>query len=201
MFGCCVKLARAPNRWSALLFHSSQKDRHCRFSCLPVSGILIAVTFLSVIHHPSVSAQNIEPLGSYLSIGASAIRGAGVQVGYLTVQNFYTREISVLIDLRPIADPDRGSEQLAVTMGGSIRIFGFERTIGNAPYRGYDIDIGFRAGPGMSFSNRESRATRDRSFNLFLEPFLRYSRAVGSRPVFYLEAGVIRPHIRFGAWF
>lgn len=142
----------------------------------------------------------MEPEGSFLTAGVAAVRGVGVQIGYVTARNFYTREITGIVDLLPLLDRARGSVQLAVTVGGAIRLLGFERTIGNAPYRGYDLDIGFRIGPGLSYAENESRAMRDRRFNLFLEPYLRFTMASGTRRVLYLEAGIIRPHIRLGWW-
>lgn len=168
---------------------------------------LTAVSALFLFTAISCSAQDnqpgapmVEPRGSYVQLGLSTLRGAGAQIGYVNTHNFYTSEVSFLIDLLPALKPDLGTQQLAFTLGGAVRLFGFERTIGNTPYRGYDVDVGFRAGPGLSFSTNETRATRNQRFTLFIEPFLRYSRRFWGRQIYYLEVGTIRPHIRIGAW-
>ena len=139
-------------------------------------------------------------MGSHVAAGVALVNGTGVQVAYINAQDFFTRELSVQADLGSRFNPGVDRNQLVFAFGGALRVFGFERTIGTVGYRGYDIDVGFRIGPGFSFSTRESRADRNRRFNLVMEPYIRISARTGFVHAVYLEAGTSRPHIRFGFW-
>jgi len=76
---------------------------------------------------------------------------------------------------------------------------GIGRTIGNADYRGWDLDVGVRIGPGLLFEFRESRADKNRRFNLFVEPFARVVARPGGT-TFFAELGGQRPVLRAGFW-
>jgi hypothetical protein len=121
-------------------------------------------------------------------------------VGVVNARDFFTREVILQTDLRSVVDPQVASSQVVFLLGGAIRVFGFERTIGNVGYRGYDIDAGLRIGPAYSFSTRETAADRNRRFHLFIEPFLRVSARTHLLDVVFLETGTTRPHVRLGVW-
>ena len=154
---------------------------------------LVAVFVLSPI--PAVVGQ--VPEGAQLQVGPAALPGVGIQLGYVAAKNFFTRELNVVADLS--AFRSSGNVQTALALGGAVRIFGIWRTIGNTPYGGLDVDLGMRIGPGLLFELRESRAAKNRRFNLFVEPFVRTSARVGDTLV-YLELGGQRPHARAGFW-
>ncbi len=137
------------------------------------------------------------PLGKQVQVGAAGLPGVGLQAGYLAAQNFFTREINLVADLSSFRS--NGDVQTALAIGGSVRIMGIGRTIGNAYYRGWDLDVGARIGPGLLFEFRESRADKNRRFSLFLEPFVRVVARPG-RTAFYAELGAQRPVLRAGFW-
>lgn len=145
-------------------------------------------------------AQRQAPRGSYLMVAGAVLGGYGGQLGYFSVKDFYTREALVLADLHAALDPGNGSNQVVFFIGGSLRTLGFKRTIGNTPYKGFDLDVGFRVGPGFTFSTRETRADKNRRFNLFVEPYARLSVGVGARNAMVLEWATTRPGIRIGIW-
>ena len=147
-----------------------------------------------------VFAQRAEPMGNHVVAGLTFLNGYGVQLGLVNARDFFTREVLLHTDLRSVVDPQVASSQVVFLLGGALRVFGFERSIGNVPYRGYDIDTGLRIGPAYSFSTRETDASRNRRFHLFVEPFLRVSARTSLLDVVYLETGTTRPHVRLGIW-
>ena len=90
--------------------------------------------------------------------------------------------------------------QLSGGIGGGIRILGIGRTIGNAGYTGYDFDAGLRVGPGLLFAFNETRFTKNTRFNLFIEPFFRFTKMRKGGRVFFVELGLQRPILRAGFW-
>jgi len=112
----------------------------------------------------------------------------------------YTTEVVVLSDLDPLWRTTDRRARVVVMPGISLRMLGFERLIGGAAYRGFDIDIGLRAGPGLTFDTEETSAERDRRFELVLEPFLRFTSAQSGRLSWLLELGSTRPAFRVGIW-
>ena len=62
--------------------------------------------------------------------------------------------------------------------------------------RRFDVHFGARIGPGLLFRFDEDRPDRNQRFNLTFEPFIRYT--LSRNRLFYVEAGVTRPHIRAG---
>ena len=161
-------------------------------------GWVLVVIVLSPA--PFAYAQRQAPRGSYLLVAGAVTGGYGGQFGYLNARDFFTQEALVLADFHAALDPGNGSNQVVFFIGGALRALGFKRTIGNTPYQGFDLDVGFRAGPGFTFSTRETRADKNRRFNLFVEPYLRLSIGVGSRNAFLLEWATTRPNVRFGFW-
>ncbi len=146
-------------------------------------------------------ARQREPSGVYATTGVAALRGAGITGGVVRARDFFVSEVNLLSDLLPVLDPSRGKRQVVLALGVAVRVFGFERIIGGAAYRGYDIDVGFRVGPGLSFSTRETKASRNTRFSLLVEPYVRYSRKMSPGRIWFFEAGSIRPHFRAGIWF
>ncbi len=146
---------------------------------------------------PALSASGQAPAGRYLQLGPAGVPGLGLQVGFVAARTVITRELNLVADLSSL-----GSEadvQLAAAVGGAVRLLGIGRAIGNSYYRGWDVDLGMRIGRGLLFGYGESRASKNRRFNLFLEPFVR----IVARPrgvLFFAEIGAQRPGIRAGAW-
>lgn len=106
----------------------------------------------------------------------------------------------MLADIDPLVRDVEGRARVVLMPGMSVRLFGFERLIGGAAYRGFDMDIGLRAGPGLSFNTDESAADRNRRFELVLEPFVRLTTAQSRSVAWMLELGSTRPAARFGVW-
>ena len=150
-----------------------------------------------------VGAQNQsvgEPFGARVQVGLSVLGGRGLQVGAVSARTLFTREVQLLTDLEPLVrDVDRQA-RVVLLPGVSLRLFGFERLVGGAGYRGFDLDTGFRAGPGLTFSSNETEADRNRRFELVLEPFLRITAAQNAGLAWMVELGSTRPALRVGVW-
>lgn len=141
-----------------------------------------------------------EPFGTRIQAGLSVMGGRGLQLGVLSARTVFTREVLLLTDLEPLVRDVNRQARVVLLPGVSLRLFGFERLIGGAGYRGFDIDIGFRAGPGLTFSGNETEADRNRRFELVLEPFLRITAAQTPRLAWVVELGSTRPAFRAGVW-
>ncbi len=148
----------------------------------------------------SVKAQPVPPdRGRVLQAGLAAAPGLGVQLGYISPRSIYTLESIFYLDAAPSFAGGEGNVQLSVAFGSAFRATGLIRTIGNAPIS-YDLDIGLRLGPGLLFTEAETRAQKNQQFGLFLEPFFRFVSAFGTRYFFFGEAGLHRPFFRMGLW-
>jgi len=167
---------------------------------LKTAAPLVCLLALTGVSAESGFAQRTEPAGPHLAIGMTALNGIGLGIGYVNAGDFLTRELAIQSDLRSMVNPGETTNQVFFSFGGAIRIFGFERTIGNVGYRGYDLDAGIRVGPAFSFSTRETLDDRNRRINLFVEPFFRISARTGFVRALFLEAGTTRPHLRLGMW-
>ncbi len=106
----------------------------------------------------------------------------------------------VLTDLDPLWRNTPRRARVALMPAVSLRLFGFERLIGGAAYRGFDVDLGLRAGPGLSFAANETAEERNRRFELAIEPFFRFTTARGRRMAWLAEIGSARPSFRLGMW-
>lgn len=149
---------------------------------------------------PETRRPPSEPWGAQIQSALSTLGGNGLQVGVVSARSVYTREVIVLADLDPLwRDTDRRA-RVVLMPGMAVRLFGFERLIGGAAYRGFDIDVGLRAGPGLSFDTEETVEERNRRFELVIEPFLRLTSAQSDRIAWLLELGSTRPALRFGIW-
>ena len=160
----------------------------------------VSVFILWSLTTQCVAAQRLEPIGTHLITGVSAVDGYGIQIGSVSAKTLYVTELVLLSDLHPWISGSSANSRVVLSPGISIRLLGFERLIGGAPYRGYDLDVGFRAGPGLSFARNETQADKDRRFELVVEPFLRWSAARSTRWIWYAEAGSSRPNLRAGLW-
>jgi len=167
-------------------------------------GALFALSWLLISWLPSIShGQDVaqsEPWGRQLQFAASTLGGNGAQIGLVSARSVYTTEVVVLSDLDPLWRTTDRRARVVVMPGISLRMLGFERLIGGAAYRGFDIGIGLRAGPGLTFDTEETSAERDRRFELVLEPFLRFTSAQSGRLSWLLELGSTRPAFRVGIW-
>lgn len=163
--------------------------------------IVTAACCLAVAGGPSdASAQSVAPSGTHLQAGATVFGGIGVTAGMVDARTLYTREVHLVSDLEPILRKSREQGRVALLLGVGLRLYGFERLIGGAGYRGFDLDIGLRVGPGLSFSTRDSRIARNRRFVLLVEPNVRLSGAIHPSRALFVEAGTTRPYVRFGLW-
>ena len=86
---------------------------------------------------------------------------------------------------------------VAAGVGAAIRPLGVLRLIGRTPHA-FDIDLGARFGPGLTFLRNPTRLQKNQQFRLFLDPFLRTSAYAPGRRVGYLELGTRRPVVRLG---
>ena len=146
------------------------------------------------------AGQAIAPFGTHIQAGATVFGGIGASAGVVDARTLYTREVHLVSDLEPVFSKSEEQGRVALLLGVGLRLYGFERLIGGVGYRGFDLDVGLRVGPGLSFSTRDSRIARNRRFVLLLEPTVRVSRAVHPARALFLEAGTSRPHVRFGLW-
>lgn len=158
--------------------------------------MFLAACLLAPVFPGIARAQ--EPSGGYLQAGLATFPGVGVQAGYVSTSSLVTREVTGILDLRVLSRDS--TAQVTTTLGGAVRLLGIGRTIGGVPYRGVDVDLGLRIGPAFTFRLQdEDRAFRNRRFNLFLEPYVRWTGLVRRRLLF-IELGVHSPVIRFGGW-
>ncbi|NNF03716.1 MAG: hypothetical protein HKN17_04540 [Rhodothermales bacterium] len=146
------------------------------------------------------SAQSVAPFGPHIQSGATVFGGIGATAGIVDARTLYTREVHLVSDLEPFFRKSDEQGRVALLLGVGLRLYGFERLIGGVGYRRFDLDVGLRVGPGLSFSTRDTRIERNRRFVLLLEPTVRVSRAVHPARALFVEAGTSRPHGRFGLW-
>ena len=160
--------------------------------------ILLLLLFL--LPSSALVARQQAPEGEYVQVGAAISPGYGISAGILSVHSIYTREIQIISDLKPVFI-DRGEQaRVAALAGVSLRLLGVERLIGYGGYRGFDVDIGLRTGPGLSFSTRDTRVDKNRRFVLLVEPYVRFSHALSNTGALIVEAGTASPYFRLGVW-
>ena len=140
----------------------------------------------------SVSAQS-----PHVQLGLGAWPGAGIQLVYVQAQSVYSLEILVSIDTE--LWKERTPIYLSSGVGTAIRPLGILRVIGQANYP-YDLDVGIRFGPALTFLKSPTREEKNRQFSLFLDPYIRYTHQIG-KPIAFLEIGAQRPSIRAGFGF
>ena len=147
-----------------------------------------------------VTAQRSEPEGRYFQTGITLSPGYGINLGALSAHTIYTSEFQLVSDLRSIIQERDERARVAALMGVSLRVFGIERLVGYSGYRGYDFDVGLRTGPGLSFSTRDTRISKNKRFVLLVEPFVRFTTARKNGSVFFVEGGTVAPYVRMGLW-
>ena len=163
----------------------------CLALCILIAGVSPAAA--------QTGAQIKAPRGTYVQVGPTFASGIGLNLGAVSAKTLYTREIQFISDLQPVLSGPEDQARITALIGFSIRAFGFERLLGNAAYRGFDIDIGLRVGPRLSFSTRDSRFDKNRRFLLVAEPMVRFTRAT-ARVIGFAELGTDSPHARIGIW-
>ena len=122
--------------------------------------------------------------------------GAGAHVAVIQSRSIYTLEVLAAADSE--LWKERTPLYISMGVGVALRPVGVLRIITGAEYE-YDLDLGVRFGPTLSFLQKPSRTEKNRQFNLFLDPFLRYIRSFGQQKA-YFEVGPQRPIIRVGLW-
>lgn len=142
---------------------------------------------------------NAQILGEeeFLQLGLGILPGAGLQAGYVDQKRMYTRDAAFYGHIQPGVFENDGSAQVSAAIGFSLRIIGLLETVNAINERTYDIDVGVRLGPGLTFAFDETPLQKNQRFSLTLEPVLRLSRGQ-NRYRYYLETGIVRPSIRFG---
>lgn len=163
---------------------------------------MIALLLGMVAPAPALAQESSFPPSSTVMAGIGGLPGLGVAVGYVAPGRMYTREAMVFGDAIIPRRTGDGSAYVAVVIGGSLRFIGIGETLGFLPPKKYDIDVGLRIGPSLVFEFDESRADKNKRFNIAAEPFARFARKLGPRQrTFYVEGGLIRPTLRIGIWF
>ncbi len=148
---------------------------------------------------PAAAAQTAAP-ERQLQAGLGVIPGVGLQSGMVLPRGFYTIEGVAYVDVTPPYGGGEGSVQVSGGLGGSIRILGIIRALGNPGYRARDIDVGLRFGPSLFFAIGES-SRGENPFSLFFDPFVRLTSTLGGSRVFFAELGLQRPVLRAGLVF
>lgn len=133
---------------------------------------------------------------SQLQVGLGAWPGAGFQAGHVLARSVYTLEVITSVDSE--LWNERTPLHLSAGVGTALRPLGVLRVIGRANYE-YDLYLGVRFGPALTFLQKATRAEKNRQFSLFLDPYIRYTASIGRQPVF-VEIGSQRPSFRFGLW-
>ena len=133
---------------------------------------------------------------SHLQVGLGAWPGAGVQAGHVLARSVYTLEVITSVDTE--LWKERTPVHISAGVGTALRPLGILRVIGRANYT-YDLYLGVRFGPALTFLQQATRAEKNRQFSLFLDPYIRYTVSIGRQPVF-VEIGSQRPSLRFGLW-
>lgn len=162
--------------------------------------VLILATLPSRAQEADLTPLLSAPRGPHIQLALATLTGNGLQIGALSARTVYTREVMVLADLDPLWRDTPRRARVVLMPAVSLRLFGFERLVGGAAYRGFDVDLGLRAGPGLSFAANETTEERNRRFELVIEPFLRLTMATGRRMTWLVEVGSARPSFRLGMW-
>jgi len=163
---------------------------------LALTACAAALLFIA----PGVLARQTAPEGIYLQAGLAGVGGYGASVGLVGARRMHTREAHLVSELDPLLRKSTEQVRMALLLGSSLRVFGVERTVGNVGYRGYDVDVGIRAGPALSFSSRDNTVARNSRFSLLLEPAVRISHVRPGGRIWFLDVGTIKPAVRIGVW-
>ncbi|MXW15177.1 MAG: hypothetical protein F4Z76_09705 [Rhodothermaceae bacterium] len=133
---------------------------------------------------------------SHIQAGLGGWPGAGMQFVHIQARSIYSLEVLASVDTE--LWKERTPVYVSAGVGAALRPLGILRVIGQANYS-YDLYLGIRFGPALTFLHEQTRAEKNRQFSLFLDPFLRYTRPVGQQTAF-IEIGAQRPSLRIGLW-
>ncbi|MCY3594938.1 MAG: hypothetical protein OXH01_06845 [Bacteroidetes bacterium] len=133
---------------------------------------------------------------SHIQAGLGGWPGAGMQFVHIQARSIYSLEVLASVDTE--LWKERTPVYVSAGVGAALRPLGILRVIGQANYS-YDLYLGLRFGPALTFLHEQTRAEKNRQFSLFLDPFLRYTRPVGQQTAF-IEIGSQRPSLRIGLW-
>lgn len=165
-------------------------------SVYALAGLALAVNCLPAAQRTSAQAIRFSDT---IQLGAGALPGVGVQVGYLDVGDIFTREATVYGHLRPRFGSDDEELQVSAGVGVALRIIGGLETLTLINPRIWDLHVGMRFGPSLLFRRNETLAEKNQRFSLFLDPMIRFTLSRG-RQTYFLEGGVQKPTIRAGVW-
>lgn len=168
--------------------------------CVLGLGVIIGLAMATAPVLLARQATQGAPEGVFVQTGLAVAGGYGVSVGLVGARRMYTREAHLLAELDPLLTKSTEQVRTALLLGVSLRLFGIERTVGNVGYRGYDVDLGVRAGPAVSFSSRDNTLARNSRFSLLLEPSLRISHVRPQGRIWFIDLGTITPAVRLGLW-
>jgi hypothetical protein len=149
---------------------------------------------------PPAGAQSLQQTDGNLQLGLSALPGLGAQVGYLDVAGLFTREGTLYIDGRPALFGGEENVEVWLAGGASVRTLGVARLFTDADFGGYDFDVGFRAGPSLTFISGATEAEKNQQFSFVFEPFLRVVTQLRPGLTVYGEAGPQPSLLRGGLW-
>ena len=158
---------------------------------LPLFRTTCCLLFTLVLGGYSALAQT-----SQWQVGLGAWPGAGFQAGHVQAKSVYTLEVITSVDSQ--LWKERTPVHLSAGVGTALRPLGILRVIGRADYT-YDLYLGVRFGPALTFLQNATRAEKNRQFSLFMDPYIRYTASIGQQP-FFVEIGSLRPSLRFGLW-
>lgn len=160
-----------------------------------LAGIL-ALFSVFILQEASAQTPTDAP-GPVLQIGPGLVPGVGVEVAYLDMERMYTRDVVFYSHVQTGVLENEGSLQLTASLGVTARIIGILETMNLARPRSFDIHIGARIGPGLTFGFDETSLEKNQRFSLTLEPIARYVQQIGRRD-YFVELGIVRPSLRFG---
>jgi len=170
--------------------------RRCRSLLLAVLAVTVALTAAS-----PASAQIIGPGRPVAQAGVGTWPGVGAQASLMRVRPYLITESALYVSATPSALG--GNDALIVSggAGGEARVLGLLRRFGLAPPGPYRAGVGLRFGPSLRFQlDRETVASKNTRFRLFLEPFVRGTYQLEGGRVLFAELGALRPGLRFGLW-
>ncbi len=159
--------------------------------------LLFALLPLATSTHAQVSLQQTD---GRLQLGLSALPGLGAQAGYLDVTGLFTREATLYVDGRPAFFGGEENVEVWLAGGGSIRALGVARLFTDGDFAGYDVDVGIRAGPSLTFVRGATEAQKNQQFSFNFEPFLRFVTQLRPGLTVYAEAGPQPSLLRGGLW-
>lgn len=167
-----------------------------RWPCLPAYGVLRLFRTTFVFAVLTLTGFCGFAQSSHIQIGLGGWPGAGIQFVHIQARSIYSLEVLASVDTE--FWKERNPVYISAGVGAALRPLGILRVIGQANYP-YDLYLGIRFGPSLTFLHKQTRAEKNRQFSLFLDPFLRYTQPVGQRTAF-IEFGSQRPSLRVGLW-